>query len=290
MTETRNKDDEREPRWFCISLGTAVGVIVIFVLITWIQYGVVEDYIAEHENVDVDVSVFGLSGDFFGLANALFSALAFAMIIVTLWMQKYELKQQREELEDTRKVMKDQHEEMEQQNASLQRQTFENTFFNMLEMHNEIVQAIRIHGNRATGRLLFADLLNSLQMSANRRAGDTDSTAGTKTKETISIKVYEELYEENEARVGHYSRTLYNMMRYIDEQGGEHRMTYARLVRAQLSSNELMLLYYNGLGKYGREKFKPLIEKHALLKHLRDSPGHLSAEHRYADSAFGNTK
>ncbi len=288
MTETKNKDDAREPWWSGITLVTVAAVVLVFFLIAWVQYGYVKDYIAEHE--EVGPSFFGLSGDFFGLTNALFSALAFAIIIVTLRMQMHELKQQREQLEDNRKVMKDQHEEMKHQNVSLQRQTFENTFFNMLEMHNEIVQAIKIHDKEATGRLLFADLLNNLQMSANRRAGDTVSVARTKTKEKISIDVYEEWYEENEATVGHYFRTLYNMMRYIDEQGGEHRMTYARLVRAQLSSNELMLLFYNGLGKYGREKFKPLIEKYALLKHLRDSPGHLSTEHRYAESAFGNTK
>jgi hypothetical protein len=37
-------------------------------------------------------------------------------------------------------------------------------------------------------------------------------------------------------------------------------------VRAQLSAYELLLLFYNSITSFGKEKFKPLIEEFHLLK------------------------
>ncbi|MEQ9220940.1 MAG: hypothetical protein RLO17_22995 [Cyclobacteriaceae bacterium] len=48
----------------------------------------------------------GTLGDSFGMVNALFSALAFALLIYTALMQKEELKLQRKELKDNRKELK----------------------------------------------------------------------------------------------------------------------------------------------------------------------------------------
>lgn len=59
---------------------------------------------------------FGQFGDSFGLVNSLFSGLAFAVLIVTLWMQK-------EELQDQRKVLKLQQEELELQRKELEGST-----------------------------------------------------------------------------------------------------------------------------------------------------------------------
>jgi hypothetical protein len=62
---------------------------------------------------------------------------------------------------------------------------------------------------------------------------------------------------------------------------------YMNLLRAQLSINELVMLFYNCLGDIGRKKFKSLVEEFALLENL--SEGVLMREdHRnlYARSAF----
>ncbi len=282
MSEKVEAQSGIEPRWLLISFITAGCVLIVFGGIAFFQYRAVQSFI-ELKNSD-DFSAFGLSGDFFGLANSVFSALAFAMIIVTLWMQKYELKQQREELEITRDVLKQQQLEMEEQNESLRRQTFENTFFGMLQMHSEIVAAVKAPGNQATGREAFGSLISILKNDSQ-----TQSQQGSTTvkREGISVQSYETWYHNHESEVGHYFRTLYNMMRYINENGGDQRATYARLVRAQLSSNELQLLLYNGLCKYGKDKFKPLIEKYALLKHLRQSPELQTWRDQYNQSAFG---
>ena len=81
----------------------------------------------------------GMFGDMFGAVNALFSGLAFAGLIVTLLYQKEELKLQREELAQTREELKSQRVEFEEQNKTLKRQRFENTFFNILSLQQNIV-------------------------------------------------------------------------------------------------------------------------------------------------------
>jgi hypothetical protein len=43
------------------------------------------------------------------------------------------------------------------------------------------------------------------------------------------------------------------------------------VLRAQLSSEEQLLLFYNGLSDYGRRRFKQLIETYSLLEQLDDS-------------------
>ena len=48
----------------------------------------------------------------------------------------------------------------------------------------------------------------------------------------------------------------------------EERYKYTSIVRSQLSKYELVLLFYNCATTCGNEKFKPLVEKYALLKNL----------------------
>ncbi len=79
----------------------------------------------------------GQFGDQFGSVNALFSGFALAGIIYTIVLQKKELSLQREELKDTRK-------EFKIQNITLKKQRFENTFFQLLTLHNDIVENMNI--------------------------------------------------------------------------------------------------------------------------------------------------
>ena len=213
--------------------------------------------------------------------------------------QKYELKQQRRELDQTQEIMalqvkemelqreemKDQREEMQQQNESLRRQRFENTFFGMLELHNQVISTVRSDNGGSSGRAAFGMLLATLRGFS---VGQVSGTHPTRPPSMDPIEKYERWYTDNESSVGHYFRTLYNIMRYVDEFGGNERRTYARLVRAQLSSSELKLLFFNGLSRYGREKFKPLIERYSLLKHLRTDADIQNLDLKYDMAAFGD--
>lgn len=81
-------------------------------------------------------------GDTAGWINGIFSAMAFAGVIYAIFMQRDELELQRVELIETRNELSAQREEFRIQNDTLKRQRFENTFFNMLQIQQQITDNI----------------------------------------------------------------------------------------------------------------------------------------------------
>ena len=93
--------------------------------------------------------IFGFSetasrwGDSFGFVNAILSGLAFAAVIITLWLQKSELRLQREELEATREQLK---RSAEAQEAS-EKRLFLTAYLNALDSFREIA-AMRMNSRQ----------------------------------------------------------------------------------------------------------------------------------------------
>ena len=81
--------------------------------------------------IESNASIRGLFGDKFGAVNSLFSGLAFAAIIFTIFLQMRELSLQREEVQKNRQ-------QVAEQNKLLSRQRFETTFFNLLELQSNM--------------------------------------------------------------------------------------------------------------------------------------------------------
>lgn len=226
--------------WIAILVG--IGVLALWVGSWW--------WISQHfQNPDER----GTFGDMFGAINALFSGLAFAGLIVTLLYQKEELTLQREELKATREEMKNQRMEFKEQNKTLKRQRFENTFFNMLSLQQEIVA--NLSHAQYKGREVFDKAYNSDILYYLRAEGHTAFSRRQIT-----------------TRFDHYFRHLYRILKYIDNTdliNDAERYDYACIVRSQLSDYELAMLFYNCLTEYGCEKFKPLIEKYTIFNNLR---------------------
>ncbi len=63
---------------------------------------------------------------------------------------------------------------------------------------------------------------------------------------------------------------LYRVIKYIDESnfGKKEKYQYMSTIRAQLTENEQLWLFYNCTVGEGRDKFKPLVEKWSLLKNM----------------------
>lgn len=210
----------------------------------------------------------GSFGDMFGAVNALFSGLAFAGVILAILLQKEELSLQRKELELTRNELSGQKHEMELQNKTLLKQSFENTFFQLLNQHQTIINSIDVadmnNKNIATGRDCFKRFYSNFKVIHKTRQG---SLSGSSEQETLN-NVYRAFYNDYQADIGHYFRSLYHIVKLVDTSNIENKRLYTNLIRAQLSSYELTLLFYNGISHYGQEKFKPLIEEYAFFKHL----------------------
>ncbi len=233
----------------------------------------------------------GAFGDMFGAINALFSGCAFAVLIYTLFLQRHELKLQRLELKLTRDALYAQQKEMASQADTLKLQQFENTFFQLMRLHGEIVQAIDLvrtstGGQRTAthGRDCFSTFLQRLQ-----RAYVTVKARGQSDELEMVKEAYRVFYNDNASNLGHYFRHLYHIIKFIDENPNVDRRRYRSFLRAQLSSDELTLLFYNCLSHHGA-KAKPLVEKYSMLKNMPpDGPFELEHADYFEKRAFDGT-
>ena len=107
----------------------------------------------------------GLFGDMFGSVNSLFSGLAFVGVILAIFLQSHELSLQRKELKKTQKVLRGQKQQLIIQNRTFTKQTFENTFFQLLNSHQILVESLNIFfvDQKFTGTRYFAHLYSDFR-------------------------------------------------------------------------------------------------------------------------------
>lgn len=246
------KASRGEPKaWFLFVILMGVGGILW--LNWWLLQGVKER---------------GTFGDMFGGVNALFSGAAFSVLAFTLLLQRYELKLQREELAETRKVMESQREQMELQAKTQQLQQFENTFFQLIKVHGDIVQHLEVYasGTRFEGQRA----LNYCTEFFKTKYMEMGGSAHGSNEEARIREAYNRMYTSYEPQLGSYLRHVYHIIKFIDENPQVNRRRYRSFFRAQLSSQEAMLLFYNCLSEHGAGT-KPFVEKYGMLKNLRES-------------------
>lgn len=268
----------------CIALLVCVGVSILGI---WLSYLFVSGQDLKGLEGGL-LTARGVFGDSWGGVNAIISAFAFAGVIVTLFLQNRDLNLQRKE-------MARQREEFEKENETLKYQRFENTFYNMLNLQQQIVDGLRY------------DYYDNERTTVHVKGGFTTDRKLIK-REVVGRDVFRYLFsdvllvEYNSSFYGykqylqfcgivkydgtliptyfdHYFRHLYKIVQFVDSQefsfGEKYR--YLSFLRGTLSRYELVWLYYNALHP-DFYKFKRLIEKYSLLKALRSDLLSISKE------------
>ena len=252
-------------KWLALA-GVVVAIIIIGAYLVKFSGGLSDS----HEQ-------WGQFGDYVGgLLNPAFSFLALLALLGTFALQVRELRISAKELKNSADALV-------KQNEALRVQSFEASFFQLLRLHNEIVGSIDIvsrNGKVTKGRDCFKVFLRRLESTLESEGAESDFDA--------FLVNYDLFYIEHQHEIGHYFRLMYNIIKLVSRTDGIDKRFYTNLVRAQLSSAELMLLFYNCLSSWGSEKFKPMIEEFALLKTMpnvtlpRDE-----LLHQYSPAAFG---
>ncbi len=256
-------------------IGFGIWIVLAVIILVWGSYWIwVAPLIAESK---------------FDPLNALFSGLAFWGVIYAILLQKSELTLQRKELELTRGEVRGQREQLEAQNRTMNRQRFENTLFSLLNLFISTINSMEITINTARltqykGRECFTVLYHEFQ---HHYATTLQKTSPDPDLSALGITTYEQFASSRETILGQYFRTLYNIVKIIDTSDMNNKEMYIDILRAQLSSFESNLLFYNCISKYGNETFKPLVEKYGLLENV-DFSILLSDKHRglFDKSAF----
>ncbi len=225
----------------------------------------------------------GEFGDFFGgTLNPFLTFLTFMGLLITIVLQQSELRETRRELKRSATAL-------ESQLKGTALQNFEATFFQMLTLHNTIVNSLdvklRSGDGTARGRDAFKEMYSSLNdRYKEAKIRNTELMDDEPSAEITNLKnAWARMWDEHQSNLGHYLRYLFNIIRFVDESGDEqigfipNKARYMKLLRAQLSEHELMMLFYNGLTDDGL-KFRHLATKYEFYRTMPNL--FLNGDHR----------
>lgn len=254
-----HRSDERMMYAFFLVLVFGVASLISLILLN----------IYANNNLDKGES-FGQFGDFLGgVLNPIFTLMTFFGVIVTIALQKIELRAAREEYKKSA--------------DALSTQAIENTFFNMLDLHHGIVEnlsfpstAFPFDGNKLSGHAAKLIQHFSLKGTAANGAASFSSLLMIIEENSDTIDDTREIYkffqDEHNHLFGHYFRNLYQIMKFIHSHKAmdfTEKKKYMSILRAQLSTNETTVLYLNCLDHMVDDgKFRTLLITYQMLEHM----------------------
>lgn len=266
---TRNKA-ESSPLW-----AVAIGTLVV--LGCFVAYQI---YLLNTAANDGVMAALGQRGDFFGgFLNPILTALTLCGLFYTLHLQRVEQHETRNQFLDTSAALT-------AQNAAIEAQNYQAGFYHLLGTHNDIVNSLKTVDSNAdnqivNGRDAFAVMysrLTRIYRAKRQRFPEADDRR-------VLMYAWDEVFREEQSQLAHYFRYLYNTIRLVAK--GIDGDKYIQILRAQLSNQELLMIYYNcAIGKYGAP-FAVLASQHQLFDNI--PPRLIDPKHGklLPDTAFG---
>jgi hypothetical protein len=207
-----------------------------------------------------------------GSAGALISLAGIIVLIKTFRIQFKIISTQKDQIEEDKRRNK--------------RMSFDNTFFELLKVYNNIVSNLRyeIHKSKnpnsrnpellfemTSDYLLGKEVIEKLYKNFNNKS-EFFMVAENKPIE-VAINLYYKSFNKYTATIfQYYYRTLYYMFNLINNQKDyltfKEREFYANIVRAQFTPEEILFLFYNCISYLGKEYFKPIVEEYGLLRNI----------------------
>ena len=240
-----------------VSTGTWLLPSASIAIVLWVyssQFG--SELSTEHSN-------WGEFGDYVGgVLGPVFSFLALVVLIYTLTIQ-------------TRQF-------------SLQ--NFERGFFELVRFHHDIVSDLEVKSVLPERDVRGRDCFGIFNQELFNRLLDHYAAAKEEDRETLKCvhRAYSNFRESYRHEVDHYFRHLYHILKFVDYSDVDYKRKYTRILRAQLSADELLLLFYSSLHPVGAKSLDYLA-KYAMLHNLdKDTLYNRELEERLHDPAvFG---
>lgn len=240
-----------------------IKVFIVFLLILGLWY--LNWWYVEKTIPADEISNRGIFGDQFGAITSLFSGLAFAGLIITIILQTQELALQRLDLKETRNELKGQKEQLAAQNQTFLQQKFENSFFQLLKFHNDLIGTMKIYNNQRwnEGREYFKVMHSTLERNFNL----TDNSKMGQDCKNNWKNSYLYVYQGEGLSLQQYMGQLFILLYFIDSSEISNKEFYANIIKTKLSLHEQLLLCYHSLTDFGQD-LKPLIEKYNFFIYL----------------------
>lgn len=176
---------------------------------------------------------------------------------------------------------------LEEQGELFKIQSFESTFFQLLQLHLKVSDNLRYdkEGTTYFGRVCFAKFYVDLKGNYSEVFLNLPPQESLTKEQALEIekvlidKAFATFYTtENRDRLGHYFRNFYHLIQFVHSAKDIiDKQSYVNLLRAQLSSHEEMLIFYHAqfyshhykialTGNKENEKFKMMLKEYNLLE------------------------
>ena len=219
-----------------------------------------------------------------GTSGVLFSISAVLAVVLAFLVQRNQIRQQKRQIDL-------QIQQIENGKINDDVRNFENNFYQLLNIHRDILISLkystpenksaystekimtRYYGLEALQKLFDKSFYDTIHaFAASRIPMETPFYE----QENFN-NAYSKFIEENNNELGHYFRSIFHILKWIyvkRELFEDNGKFYSNIVRAQLSSIELLFLFFNGLSDiaeyYSMEvNFKKLIEFFNFFEHLK---------------------
>ena len=220
----------------------------------------------------------GTFGDFMGgTLNPIIGLATVYLLVKTLVMQRNGLLAQQEELRETQDALAS-------QTKAIAIQSFEQTFFSWLSSYRTIVGGMKYFSGQIFGGshglavmldntvLLAKDECRlCVQMFDRGESLNDDERRYVVATQSGVMNRWKNVYDGHEYQLSSMLRTLYRLIRWIDEHPQlepAERYQYVAIVRSQMTKPEQEILCLNVHTEIGR-RFATLVNKYALLDNLR---------------------
>lgn len=266
-----------------VAKNIAITLIVVIPSVYFIWF-----FVVNNQSLSIDSSIWGTFGDFVGgILNPIIALFAFYWLTQSVLIQKKELSETQNVLKETEKVQKD-------QAITQEKKRFEDTFHSLLSQFNIVFETLNESVIiRETPRKSKIKILHSQMMRFSQHS---------------SIEERAELMRDKSIECSHYFRILYHLLKFIllnhsfsgtalkfddaiQSEITETEKFYSNIVRSFLNKEVTQLVAINCIAKDDSDdfyKFRLLVERYALLEHMRFEPEWLkSVVNHYDESAFG---
>lgn len=215
-----------------------------------------------------ELPLLGSAGDYIsGTAGTILSLATVLAVLATIIIQQIQLIDQKDSSEK------------DKQRFSEER--FERTFFELVNLHNNIVEAMsferggKIRKGRECLNIIYTDM---------RQYFDG---LGTPTEREEVASTYTDFFGNYSELLGHYLRNLYHIFSFIKDSSIIDRQRFANILRAQLSNAEQTFLFYNGLSDQGKNFYQLMVDFELLEQIEIDFILHIEHVTFYPKAAYG---
>jgi len=253
-------------------LVVAIGLALLATIAGYLLFLISTSNVAQVENL-------GSQGDLLGgVLNPIITAFTLAALVYTLNLQRQELRESRLRFEESSRALAE-------QNDAARDQNYQTSFFQLLATFNDIVNAIGVEDpvrkHEVRGRDAFNIVYSNIRRVYREKRENHPHAGDLKALQYA----YDQAFKDAQGQLAHYFRYLYNTILLL--QDSKDSSKFIKILRAQISNQELIVLYYNCAVSEPGKKFIPLAVAHKLFDNI--PPLLLEPEHGklLPDEAFG---